>query len=368
MALLPTELPPPTHWLTDAVEHLRAVHFALVTVSVVLLIVISGTKDLPVEKARTEATEIVDLPQKWDRVTQEAAEEAIRNARVLDQHAVAISIPAPISPQIRDGLLGYMNVRPREFAKLIANYSQLHMDKVPDSIADFQIWWDFLHSGISIGIPALTSSARECRAWVSEPLHVHRLEKFTKPNCVILKDASGTDVVPNGTGLISAEWSDYYEGTDVFLIGKIAFDEQGRLIDSNGCCRSGSTKIQIAIPYTVVNSSFDEKFLRNIYGDWRTGTFVQAFPELVEVSEDFKYLDFAHVPDRIKELPLADQTVDVLGLRIPSAGANFWGPFFLIAVQLYFWLHLDELTRKIASTAPGWKLLGLVSIVLFSQG
>jgi hypothetical protein len=57
--------PNPSHWTQDFVEHLRTVHLALATVSVSLLVVLVGAKDIDFSKALTQATEVSELSTKW---------------------------------------------------------------------------------------------------------------------------------------------------------------------------------------------------------------------------------------------------------------------------------------------------------------
>lgn len=87
-----------SHQSAQFLEHLRTVHFVLITISAALLVFIFGTKELPIEKARTQATEILDLAKKWDLVKREAADAASRNAHVSNEHALAVKITSPASP------------------------------------------------------------------------------------------------------------------------------------------------------------------------------------------------------------------------------------------------------------------------------
>ena len=54
----------PEHWSKDFVEHLRTVHFALVTISVGLIVVLSSTKYDP-KVAYVQLEDIISLRNQW---------------------------------------------------------------------------------------------------------------------------------------------------------------------------------------------------------------------------------------------------------------------------------------------------------------
>ena len=57
-----------SHWSVDFVEHLRTVHFALVTVSVALIILVSGSSGARYSRALSQAQQIAALSDRWTEV------------------------------------------------------------------------------------------------------------------------------------------------------------------------------------------------------------------------------------------------------------------------------------------------------------
>ena len=49
-----------------------------------------------------------------------------------------------------------------------------------------------------------------------------------------------------------------------------------------------------------------------------------------------------------------ESTIEAFGLKIPRDEIAFWGAVTLCALQLYFWLHLHEITGRIGPKDEGW--------------
>ncbi len=59
---------------TEYLEHLRTVHFALMTVSAVLILAVTGAVGVDFSRALTEAIEIVEMTDRWPEVQKRAYE------------------------------------------------------------------------------------------------------------------------------------------------------------------------------------------------------------------------------------------------------------------------------------------------------
>src|SRR4030088_3384081 len=87
MTLLPGKKSDTAHWSVDFVEHLRAVHFGMVTVAAALVILVSCSRDTRISKALTQATQIVEFQSRWNEVQRTVYASAAK--------LVNISIEAP---------------------------------------------------------------------------------------------------------------------------------------------------------------------------------------------------------------------------------------------------------------------------------
>jgi hypothetical protein len=102
------------------------------------------------------------------------------------------------------------------------------------------------------------------------------------------------------------------------------------------------------------SGSLTQSYLTEIFPDWRTGPYKQAFAELAQIAPDLANIDLKTVTARIAELqPPGSEVLEALGLKVPLSQITRWGTLLLLAVQFYFWLHLHELNSKINASAPG---------------
>jgi hypothetical protein len=94
------------------------------------------------------------------------------------------------------------------------------------------------------------------------------------------------------------------------------------------------------------------------FDDWKQGLdFAQAFPELNTESAGLGTLDITDTKARIEsEAAGAANSISLVGLTIPLIQLTRWAPLVLLSTQLYFWLHLYELVRKIKPDADGWEV------------
>jgi hypothetical protein len=52
----------------------------------------------------------------------------------------------------------------------------------------------------------------------------------------------------------------------------------------------------------------------------------------------------------------AGESLEAFGVKFPAQGATRWGIALILAVQLYFWIHLHELSKKLKPHDDGWEV------------
>lgn len=88
-------------------------------------------------------------------------------------------------------------------------------------------------------------------------------------------------------------------------------------------------------------------------------SFVDAFPELNTVTATYQQLPLDKARAIIEaELARGGGDFEFLGAKFPAASIGSWGLVILVALEIYFWLHLSQL-QKIASreqlkSTSGW--------------
>jgi hypothetical protein len=159
--------------------------------------------------------------------------------------------------------------------------------------------------------------------------------------------------LPETTRVGSIAWGEPL-GLRIPLTGRIDLPVSGR---TTGEHNVKSEELHFERVYDLRKVRIDEKPLAAMFGDWKSGSFEESFPDLAAaVSKNYlDFIDLRQVPERIREAQTRnEQNIEVFGLRIGADQVKGWGAALLIAVQLYFWLHLHELTARIAPAAPGW--------------
>jgi len=98
--------------------------------------------------------------------------------------------------------------------------------------------------------------------------------------------------------------------------------------------------------------SFENAFVPLQTG--RKGSFDAAFPELSSMSNGLATLDIKTAVNRLEAQTAAtEKSVSLLGFNVPIAQLAQWGSLILLAVQLYLWIHLHEISNKIENGCRG---------------
>jgi hypothetical protein len=139
-----------------------------------------------------------------------------------------------------------------------------------------------------------------------------------------------------------------YTDTTLLVMINLPIDEK-KPSGSHGSKRVAEVRVK-TLPFKV-----DERYLSLFFSDWKPGDFDRAFPELRAVSSGIGNLEIADAVQRIQlEVASEGRDISILGLSIPISQVSQWGAIILLSVQLYFWLHLHELVKKIEPAAEGW--------------
>jgi len=369
MSLLTVKKSDAAHWSVDFVEHLRTVHFGMVTVAIALIILVSGSRDTRISKALTQATQIVEFQSRWNEVqkTVYASAAQLLSISVADS-TYFIKIAAKT-----DALPGHQaRLRMGLTSDFIATYkpwkfSGADMKESPRNLTEFRTWWDKLHEGTTVVVPNVSGGKGDkCILNVWEQDETGKIEDIDIEGEEIFKAPGEKERPPpyicrEGAGLEDITAQSYpIEEIDLDPIGK---DGSGFMLTGRARkLKSGKvskTKLAtgVSVGFTLGGNSVvvNESVLQGLFSDWRTGTYNEAFPELAGTAKDFETIALKSIPARLQDLqPKGEQNIEAFGLKVPSADITRWGLVLLLSVQFYFWLHLHELNRKIDTSAPGW--------------
>jgi hypothetical protein len=370
--------PVATHWSKDFVEHLRTVHFSLITVSVALILFAYAHKDVDFPSAFAQAQQMFQLREKWEKVQANIYKSTVRANKFPDHEYVFLFVNSPFIP--KKSIIGKLDIKEEEFAKYLPWKLSNELGDPPLTFADFRDSWNRLHKGLTVVVPifkGIREPSHGCNVdiwWrlddgrvdptVTKTIYGHddedpdRLSGFLEPD----RSDGSCEIgmipitIPETTNIGSIEWEPPYRGTDnkdyILLKGEIDVPVTGMVLRGHNVKRE---ELHFQRLYDLKFASTNELPLAAMFRESHKGEFNEAFPELALISNDLLKIDLKDVPDRVRYMEVqGEQGVDAFGLRVTASEVGRFGVVLLLAVQLYFWLHLRELAGKIAPSAPGW--------------
>jgi hypothetical protein len=367
---------PPSHWTKDFVEHLRTVHFSLVLVATILIVTGLNTDASRLTKALTQLQQIANFEKEWPSTPSRLYEQAVVDAKLDMGWINAVEFDFPKHFYNGPTLDTFMEIN--EQSVIEAKPWRFGGNRWPSklsSLADFRDFWNMLNKGIILMLVKGPTKDSPCQALLRvENPDIHALIQTlggTNFKCRIRAielqntDKNTSDISFNKLMEEPGTAFDYQFGetakpeTGTRKIGLWATSQRA-ISASQDVLKGKNTqkKIVAVIELNFVDSKIDERVLsRLFFSDWRQGNFDTAFSELNSVSSDIATLDIAKGVERLQaQAASAEKSISLLGFNIPITQLAQWGLLVLLSVQLYFWLHLHELTNRIEPDAEGWNV------------
>jgi hypothetical protein len=360
------------HWSKDFVEHLRTVHFALVVVSVVLIIANSDTSNRKVGVARNQAQEIAKFEKQWATVPAKLYYYAFSSQKLADNWSPTMDVVFPVT-----------FYRPREIAVIVkvpkeslTKPDSWRFSKAPpaelSTLAEFRDFWNELHHGIDLIVPKEPDVGSDC----SEKIRIEYangvvetkrgVEPSTDMINAFLEEGEPISSCRIGAFMDALAEEKTYKTTFQLLPGD---DKHSTLTASLEIPKEEHfhkkegwdvERIVSVSNFELDNTRYPihEGLLNTLFfSDWKRGEFAKAFPELDEEATRFGIttLEIDEAVRRLEsESASAEKSISLIGFTIPLSLIWQWGALVLVATQLYFWLHLHEFVKKIEPDAGGW--------------
>jgi len=347
-------VPQPEHWSKDFVEHLRTVHFALLTVSLGLILLLSS-KPYDVQKAQIQLEEILLLKSWWapNGLTlpgrlpfgllemQYTAADPVPNQSRDD----STSKPLPVTDTFEAALDLGTEKKNITFVLPQVNWYWCRQFKgsspaiffddpeapreFPNRMRDLPQWWKRLDNNYSvyrvvevlpIGAAAYLlphTGSREGTVTISELNSGHagndRVQLSLTPSC---------------------------QHTDSFLS---ALDGRGHAF---------IFRIHLLLEQRMSQSALNDRFM-----DLTPGPFEKTFSNLVKATRGREDLDLGLLLNKIsEEAAKGPEVFEAFGLKFPAEQVSVWGGVVLMGVQLYLFLYLKKLSNKLEPDAAGWDM------------
>jgi hypothetical protein len=340
----------PVRWPVDFVEHLRKVHFGLASVSAVLILVVAGARNLPVSRALTQSTQIIESLSKWSEV-QNTIYLAAYASRIPDDRYLMHITGGPSSGIAPKGEWVSMTINAEAFLDSQPLFEDDTVQVVPKTLFEFAKWWNGLHSGVTAQVIILPDSDYTCSAKIASPsLDLQQHPKKYALRCEIISDDTDDilyDVPIDGWAVVDDE-----SGRHAIPGGEVDFDSTDT--PAGPIKKKNPKKVMVTKSFEYRDARTDESALAKLYPDWRTGPYDEAFRELAAVSNGIENIEISAVPGRIQSMQaISERDVEIFGLKMQAAGIAVPGTLLLLIAQLYFWLHLNELSARPTPQTPG---------------
>ncbi len=322
----------------DIAENLRTVHLSLLVVCLALSVVVFSPAPYVVRKANQDLQDIANSVSaaRWSRswlldaANEKAKTEAIckwppatgpSGVEILGQ-LFAMNVSGPQwAIDLPQETLNY-----REFVLVPPTYGIF----APENLAAFKRDWDahpVLFCPLQLALQFWMSDKGEFKAL---PLRIGNPPKSAKTLSLLLR--------PNWT----------YKQLSV-----LGYPSEG--FSFVQISNNGSRLILLPVE-SGASIEFDARatLIREIRREgWHDADFKDAFRELDQMTTGFQDLDFSHLQ---KILHLQEKNskegLEAFGVKFPVETTTRWGVLLVIAIQLYFWLHIREYRRLETAGAP----------------
>jgi hypothetical protein len=371
------------HWSKDYVEHLRAVHFALISVCVVLILLSLSRNRTEVEMAQAQNRQIEELLNdfhaSWfnDYVAVLASNAKGRNVSKASltfqlqpigadtlqfQHRESPNSSQVETVPVRFDSDNWIITRPsnapktdpimRDFESrlLMGDFdSRLppELSHKPINIHEFHVLWDALIGGDwQVNVPTRLSNSG-----------YYDLEVYSlRPTEQVKIEFVHTGKPPEMT-MFPREWTDLEKR---YLVRQ-GFKENSKFAYA-GKYRERRFKVNIILPVTATDSfPFDGQgaliaHTKPEWG-WYHGTFDESFQQLSRIVKNYDTLSLKTIDDILaSERERTGETFDAIGLKLPAEDIVRFGILMVLCVQAYLWVHLREKSSKLQDDDEGWEV------------
>lgn len=347
------------HWSKDYVEHLRTVHFALVAISLALVVLSTSWRTTDLVTADGQLRDIVELLRTWKKDwASNVVYEALANTNLPYQiFPLQSSLRLRLDDEDLTQVLGLkfrgvnwtINDEADDIRGAFGGAGYAHVPAIlvdaSGSLQWFHQFWNTLaKKDLVVKVP--TQLGREAIVSIyDEGLGMRRLSapvvsdsgkvdsdltmEFMAPGSTMTADVTPESALAHG----------YY--FDLFQPQK------------------DKLPYSIAIPaerFYSVRVDFQSVFI-NRFRSWKHGSYEYSFRALNDITRDYETLNVDTILKIIEsEKARAGDSFEAFGVKFPAEGTTRWGILVVISIQVYFWLHLQELAKKLGPRDEGWEV------------
>jgi hypothetical protein len=373
------------HWSKDYVEHLRTVYFSLIALSVAAVVLAFSPNPSEITEARKQLKAIADITDSklWHATwLQEAAEQALakylgerRKVKLSlnlishfeepsDANAMALASPhgrrlyrfrfAEPNWIVDGAILGYLNDVNHGNGAMPSAATLSHIPP-PKRLVDFKNLWNVLNEKHTIEVPTrLTMPAYS----IDQTQETNPGEKFvphvTEVTVQWTKEEDDSKLSSPSVANINLQHLSETERNYLHFNSDVPASEC--YLDN----KNEFPEALLIMPFVHTDVGFDAQLglIQNSVGGKPVhGSFEHSFYELDRITRNYQVLSLSELdPILESEQNRSGASFEAFGVKFPAQATTRWGIIVILAVQLYFWIHLHELARKLLPTDPGWEV------------
>jgi len=337
-----TAAPPTRNSPKEFVEHLRTVHFALVAVSVALILVLSR----PTSRALSQIRQIIELRKQWPP------------ENLAYTPSMKMAGPAVAGK-------GEPIIWPIDWSQ-DNHFTASRMQRGPKGLLKFPVtvsghsWLSAVHAGDCGPVNQFPNTLFEFRTWWNEWMNVHPcyLPIGVRGVGRVVRrgiDAGSVVIVPDE---ILSSAADASNSTIHRLVLSFFCGENVAL--KYTCSFAGGDQDDNLYEFpvaTMQKGSLDQDAILSVVNrrgwKWAKGTFDGSFAELIQETGGLDFEELEQVEKSVAErLARRSEEFEAFGMKFPVAQITVWGTVILLGIQLYFFVYLRQLSEKLGSNYP----------------
>jgi hypothetical protein len=361
-----------SHWSKDYVEHLRTVHFSLIALSLAAIVLATAPGRDEITKARAQLSSIRELTRIWDvkwftstidGIVHEIKQKGQFSIERPSESLFVLDTKFPEVDHFRsqltvkwtadDWIVDGPAATDKSHAGIDDLCSQTEISpKAPTSLKQFQELWDRLSGKNQIVFPGQVSNTMyhlqtaDNRPLVPDDVDRDRAWYFVQLQVEDFS-ASAQELTLHVERVLDKYNGKLYEATSSYVFSMAGYSQ------------SGIERFYVPI---IAAHSYDfnaQEILLSHFAKDRPvgGDFAHSFPELDKYTKGFQTLELDYFDSILEaEQNRTGETFEAFGIKFPAEATTRWGIVVILAVQLYFWIHLKELAKKLEPNDPGWEV------------
>jgi hypothetical protein len=319
---------PREHWSKDFVEHLRTVHFALLTISLGLILLLTS-KPYDPRAAMKQLREV-------EHVIAQLSDP--NNLQLPVQELISANSRAQV--RFTDGVAGHTMARQGEKEERF-----IFIPKSPNRyFCDSRERFYLSTSRIS----EIKTVADFDALWSSFPIFIDSIKSIDADALALMRVKKETPIAIKVDGIADTPVSK--DAIELELPPQpcdITTVESGMVVLAEGDHPFFSLPVSGLTRVKVQQSTFR-------YQRAGVRTLEESFPDLAAAATEADDDSLVGLKAKLDNDAANQQAFEAFGIKFPSEQVTRWGAVVLLGVQLYLFMYLKRLLKKLKPDDPGW--------------